>query len=480
MPDFYQHGGFPVTRSAARSAQMRAELVKVQKAMAKLAPYTGNANKFVIINPDGTSYTTTATLLASQVPALDVDKINAGTFSALRIPNLDAAKIATGQFGATQVPNLPASKVTGTLTVGQVPNLPPSKINPKATISQSANYAITSANRNATILIDAAGGARTVTLPNLGNGDNGFTVQVMKTDDSANAVTLDGNGNDTINGAATQKLTTQYQAVTLEWDGSAWFLFAGGGVAAYNRAAKSLVSAIVGGGNRIWKDVLSVTITPSSSDAIIFLRAQLFWGGNTEQGAVRLLRGSVVIVEGLGGFAGIHSTDDAPDPDILTLHDKPGTTNAVTYKVQFAQSILGQVEVGSSILAEEVQGNILGHAARASDYVMGSVYADALSVIVTPPNATAKLRVSVNILIQSVGFGLSYVRILRGAIEIGEEIDIGRLESRLDRLPNFIELYDEPNTTSPFAYKIQAHYGTATSGKVWKGTSITVAEFTES
>ena len=471
MPDFYQHGGFPVTRSAARSAQMRAELLKIQEAMAKLAQYTGNANKFVIINPDGTSYTTTSTLLASQIPALDVSKINAGTFATARIPNLDAAKITTGEFVAARIPNLPASKVTGTLTAGQVPNLSPAKINPKATISRSANYAVTSNDRNASVLVDASGGDRTVTLPNLGNGDDGFTVQIMKTDESANAVTLDGNGNDTINGEPTQDLTAQYQAVTLEWDGSDWFMFAGGGQVV-NQATNQRSTALLL--TAVFQNALSVTITPSAAGAVVELVVTLFSSDASYE--YRILRGSTELVPEEN--AGTVDADvGAFEPLVLRIYDNPNSASAVTYHVQAKSAFTVNIEMGANVLAREIPSDNAAVVRLASDLAVttGAEQA-ALSVSMTPSSASAKIRLSFAVFWDGSGNAVFNYRVYRGSIalmpqqaERGGPDDIGQD-------PIAFDLYDEPNTTSAVTYEFRVLRGAGTGSLIAEAGSVMLAE----
>lgn len=74
------------------------------------------------------------------------------------------------------------------------------------------------------LLCDATGGAFTVTLPAAATV-SGQSISVKKTDVSANAVTVDGNGAETIDGATTLSLATQYTAVTLWSDGTSWWVF---------------------------------------------------------------------------------------------------------------------------------------------------------------------------------------------------------------------------------------------------------------
>lgn len=74
-----------------------------------------------------------------------------------------------------------------------------------------------------TILVNSNSGALTITLP-LANDYTEYIIRVKKTDSSANVVTIDGNGSETIDGAANTTLSAQYDAVTIVSDGSNWHI----------------------------------------------------------------------------------------------------------------------------------------------------------------------------------------------------------------------------------------------------------------
>jgi hypothetical protein len=78
-----------------------------------------------------------------------------------------------------------------------------------------------SATTDQLVKVDATGGARTVNLP-AASGNSGLFYTIIKSDSSANAVTIDGNSSETINGATTFVLTAQYQSVVIWCDGSNW------------------------------------------------------------------------------------------------------------------------------------------------------------------------------------------------------------------------------------------------------------------
>ena len=71
-------------------------------------------------------------------------------------------------------------------------------------------------------LCDATSGAFSVYL-NSASSDEGKVRRFKKTDSSANAVTIDGNGAETIDGSTTYVLADQNDTVTVVSDGSAWY-----------------------------------------------------------------------------------------------------------------------------------------------------------------------------------------------------------------------------------------------------------------
>jgi hypothetical protein len=75
------------------------------------------------------------------------------------------------------------------------------------------------------VVVAGTGGAGgiTLTLPAVASSQY-KTYQVVKVDAGAGAVTLDGDGSETINGATTYALSAQYDAVTIWCDGTEWFV----------------------------------------------------------------------------------------------------------------------------------------------------------------------------------------------------------------------------------------------------------------
>lgn len=90
-----------------------------------------------------------------------------------------------------------------------------------ATAAKTANYTATSAD--SVIYCDATGGAFTITLPAAAS-QPGRLYTVKKTDASANAITVDPNGAETIDGFSGRTLGYQYGFETYVSDGTNWRL----------------------------------------------------------------------------------------------------------------------------------------------------------------------------------------------------------------------------------------------------------------
>lgn len=91
----------------------------------------------------------------------------------------------------------------------------------RRTVTKTGNYTITL--DDGFVAVDATAGAVTITLPTAAAAA-GFEFIVKKIDASANAVTLDGDGAETIDGAATLSLPTQYASAAVLSDGTTWWV----------------------------------------------------------------------------------------------------------------------------------------------------------------------------------------------------------------------------------------------------------------
>jgi len=88
-------------------------------------------------------------------------------------------------------------------------------------VSKTGNYTSTIADY--LILCDASSGVFTITLP-ASAGVKGRQYTIKKTDSSQNSIAIDGNAAETIDGQATKSLNLQYESITIQSDGSNWFI----------------------------------------------------------------------------------------------------------------------------------------------------------------------------------------------------------------------------------------------------------------
>lgn len=70
---------------------------------------------------------------------------------------------------------------------------------------------------------DASATAMTANLPPA-KAHKGKRYAIKKIDGTANVVTVDGSGSETIDGSTTQPINTQYQTLTVVSDGSQWWV----------------------------------------------------------------------------------------------------------------------------------------------------------------------------------------------------------------------------------------------------------------
>jgi len=73
------------------------------------------------------------------------------------------------------------------------------------------------------ILCDTTGGAITINLPAVASS-SGVLYRVKKLNASANNVTLDGNGTETIDDSLTKDITAQYESLDVFCDGTEWWV----------------------------------------------------------------------------------------------------------------------------------------------------------------------------------------------------------------------------------------------------------------
>jgi len=98
---------------------------------------------------------------------------------------------------------------------------PSSLVNNEGVVTVAVDTLLTGNSR--TVLVNAVGAPRTISLPAAATVRR-IVYTIKKIDASANVVTIDPSGAETIDGVATQLLTTQWQALRIQSDGTGWMI----------------------------------------------------------------------------------------------------------------------------------------------------------------------------------------------------------------------------------------------------------------
>ena len=98
------------------------------------------------------------------------------------------------------------------------------KIRGSAIVTTTTPLAIDLGDENKTYLIDASSSAFVVNLPAINTIARGYRIGFKKTDSSSNAVTINGDGTEQIDGGSSVVISKQFDFIVLINDGSNWFV----------------------------------------------------------------------------------------------------------------------------------------------------------------------------------------------------------------------------------------------------------------
>jgi hypothetical protein len=136
------------------------------------------------------------------------------------------AKALVFMTGGTAQATNERMRIDATGNVGVGTNNPVSKMQVAgslglAIITKTASY--TASANDYTILCNNTGGGITISLPTAA-GCAGRVYVIKKVSAAGNNVTIDGFGSETIDGSITDVLSTQYSSVTIQSDGTNWYI----------------------------------------------------------------------------------------------------------------------------------------------------------------------------------------------------------------------------------------------------------------
>lgn len=138
--------------------------------------------------------------------------LSASSTATLNTLSSSGATITGGSINGTSIGGTTPASISATTIAGSSAVALANR-----TISASTSAAAT----DYVVLVNATSAAVTYTLPAASSSTNRILV-IQKIDSSGNAVTVAPNGADTINGSASQVISAQFGAVTVQSNGTAW------------------------------------------------------------------------------------------------------------------------------------------------------------------------------------------------------------------------------------------------------------------
>jgi hypothetical protein len=179
----------------------------------------GNLSSNVTVNLANTAVTAGSYGSATQVAAITIDaqgRITAASNVAVSGGGGGTGNVVTNVVTVTAGTAVPWTNATSVIL---------SWINNSSNVVTWTNTAYAVGNNNATILVNYPAAPFSVVLPSASTV-TGQQYQIKKIDSSSNAVTVSTTSSQTIDGNLTYPLATTYKSVTLQSDGSNYYIFA--------------------------------------------------------------------------------------------------------------------------------------------------------------------------------------------------------------------------------------------------------------
>lgn len=226
--------------------------------------------------------------------------------------------------------------------------------------AKSANYSVVIGDRKGMFTFDATSGNLTVPLLSAATAGNGFELTIKKTDASVNTVTIDPDGAETVDGAATIVILSQNDSYTLVSNGTNWFIqsrstslppssvdytkVANGfliGQAYAESSALATITGVIPVDNtkpQITEgtQVLTVSITPKLTTSLLRIKVKIEGAPNTNQAYVAaLFQGAAVDSIATTSIALAASF---PTPMSIQKQVVSGTTSPLTFSVRIGNA----------------------------------------------------------------------------------------------------------------------------------------------
>jgi hypothetical protein len=219
----------------------------------------------------------------------------------------------------------------------------------------SISVSATASNWNQIILVDATSGAVTVTLPTAAS-NGGKSIEVKKIDSSTNAVIVDANGAETIDGQLTQTISLQYNNARFISNGTNVIMESVDNGVVSEKGFTALPASVSNATNTV-ADITGLTFTlPSAGEWRLVYNIQTDQT-TTDGGIVFITDSSNVEVANSRKQRGGNTTVQILNAEVFVT-----TTGAATYKMRFQNggggtfTVTQSANVDSSVLWEKIGG----------------------------------------------------------------------------------------------------------------------------
>jgi hypothetical protein len=196
-----------------------------EAALAVRSSSSGDSQNITFYTTSGDVASPTTTTTNKVLSQINTWAYNGTVFSA----STSIKSIQTGAHGLLTTPTKLEFSVAGGDALTSVFDIGPNYIKTYKPVYQFAAKAATYSTSttistdDTVILASAASGNITLTLP-IAGGYPGKIYMIKKTDATVNTVTIDGDGSETIDGALTKVISTQYDSMQIACDGVNWFI----------------------------------------------------------------------------------------------------------------------------------------------------------------------------------------------------------------------------------------------------------------
>jgi len=202
--------------SAASSSASAASTSATNAATSATQATTNGAAQVTLAAAQVALATTQATNAATSASTATTQASNASTSATNAASSASAASTsATNAASSATSASNSAASAAAALASGLY----------SAVIDKSANYTVLLADAGDLIRVTTTSGAVTITLPQISTVTDGFKVAIVKWTGDANAVNIARSGSDTINGATSATIGSQYTQTTFvaDFETNQWF-----------------------------------------------------------------------------------------------------------------------------------------------------------------------------------------------------------------------------------------------------------------